>query len=72
MDIWPLLALLAAVWLAIGTIFIRRGIVHAGESFSALVITMFASVLIYLLAVTSVSEWNKIWSLLSCKYSATS
>ncbi len=63
MDIGPILALLAAVWLALGIIFIRRGVAHAGDSFSALVITMFAGILIYSLAVTFVSEWDKVWSI---------
>ncbi len=63
MEIGLVLALLTAVFLAMSAIFIRRGVAHAGESFSALVITLFANIFIFSLVITFTAEWNKIWAL---------
>ena len=63
MDIGPILALLTAVTFAMFAIFIRRGVAHVGESFSALVVTVFTSTILFLLVVTFSSEWNKVWSI---------
>ena len=63
MDIGLVFAFLTAVFLAMGTIFLRRGVVRAGESFSALAVTVFINTIILLLVVTLSSEWNKVWSI---------
>lgn len=63
MEIGPILALLTAVSFAMSAIFLRRGVAHAGESFSALVITTLTNVFIFSLVVTFASEWSKVWSL---------
>ncbi len=63
MEIGLILAVLAAVCLALGTIFARRGMAYTRESFSVLVITLSVNIIIFSLAVTYTAEWNKIWSL---------
>ncbi len=63
MDIGLVFAFLTAVCFAIAAIFIRRGVTHARESFSALVVTVFTTTILFLLVVTFSSEWNKVWSI---------
>jgi drug/metabolite transporter (DMT)-like permease len=63
MEPGPILALLTAVFYAMNAIFTRRGVTRTGESFSALAIAMVADVIIFSLAVTIVSDWNKVWSI---------
>ncbi len=60
MEIGPVLALATAICYAIAVIFIRRGVVHANESFSGLVIILFSNTLIFSLAVSFTSDWDKI------------
>lgn len=60
MEIGPVFALATAVCYAIAAIFLRRGLVQTNESFSALVIVGFFNALIFSLAVTFASDWDKI------------
>ncbi len=63
MEIGLIFALLTAISFAMTSVFLRRGMFRAGESFSALVITVFIGTLYFSLAVTFTGEWNKVWSL---------
>ncbi len=63
MDIGLVLALLSATSFAMATILLRRGMAGSGESFSAVVITLFTSMLIFSLTTVFTGDWYKIWSL---------
>jgi len=63
MEIGLIFALLTAVSFAMSSIFLRKGMFRVGESFSALVITVFIGTIYFSLAVTFTGEWNKVWSL---------
>jgi drug/metabolite transporter (DMT)-like permease len=63
MEIGLIFAILTAASFAMGTIFIRRGMSQTGESFSALVITVFIGTIYFSLAVTLNGDWNKVFSI---------
>lgn len=63
MEIGLVFALLTAVSFALSTIFLRRGVSRAGESFSAVVISVFIGTFFFLLVVAFTGEWSTIWTL---------
>ena len=62
-EIGPILALLTAVVFATAQIFVRRGVSRTGESFTAVIISIFMGILFFSLAMLYTAEWDKIWSL---------
>ena len=63
MEIGLIFALLVAVVFGANSVFLRRGLLKAGESYSAVVITLFIGVLLFLLMITFTMQWDKVWSL---------
>ncbi len=63
MEIGLIFAFLTAVSFAMSTIFLRRGISQAGESFTAVVVTVFTGTILFSLVMLFIADWDKIWSL---------
>jgi len=56
-------ALLAALSFAGSTVFIKRGVHHAGESFSGVFVSVFLGTLLFSFLMLFTGEWGKLWSL---------
>lgn len=63
MEIGLIFALLAAVGLALTTVFLRRGTLHTGESFTAVIISIFIGAIFSLCLMLFTADWDKLWSL---------
>ncbi len=63
MEIGLILALLSAVCFAGSSIFLRKGTVQAGESTTAVIITVFLGAFFFLFILLFTAQWDKLWSL---------
>jgi drug/metabolite transporter (DMT)-like permease len=63
MEIGLIFALLSAVALALTTVFLRRGTFRTGESFTAVIISIFIGTIFSLCLVLFTADWDKLWSL---------
>ena len=63
MDIGLIFAILAAVSFAGNMVYIRKGTLQAGESFTAMTVGVFVGTLLFALSLTFSSGWEKLWSL---------
>jgi len=63
MDIGLVFALLSAVGFAVSTVFTRKGVARAGESFTAVAISVFIGVPFFAATASLSGEWSKLWSL---------
>jgi len=62
-EIGPILAILTAVVFAVAQIFLKKGVSRTGESFTAVITSIFLGALFFSVAVLFTAEWDKIWSL---------
>ena len=62
MEIGLIFALLAAVGLALGTVFVRKGSFRVGESFTSVAISIFIGVTFFLLVMLFTADWDKLRS----------
>ena len=63
MDTGLIFGILAAIMLAAGIVLIRKGSVRAGESFTAVFISVVLGIPFFLIAVAFTGEWNKLWDI---------
>ncbi len=63
MEIGLILALLVAVLFGASDVFVRRGVLKTGESYTAVLIGLFIGVLLALLMITFTMQWDKVWVL---------
>ncbi len=63
MEIGIVFALLAPVLFAAGDIFLRRGVLKAGESYTAVLVSLLIGVLFFSLLITFTEQWNIVRSL---------
>ena len=63
MDIGLIFALLAAAGFAGNLVFVRRGTLQAGESFTAMTVGVFVGTLFFALSLTFNWGWEELWSL---------
>ena len=63
MDIGLIFALLAAVSFSGHLVFVRKGVFQTGESFTAILITVFLGTLFFALLLIFSSGWDKLWTL---------
>lgn len=63
MEIGIVFALLSAVFFGASDIFLRRGVLKAGEPYTAVLISLFTGVLLFLLVIAFTAQWGKVWSL---------
>ncbi|MFC2067167.1 DMT family transporter [Chloroflexota bacterium] len=63
MQIGPILAIMAAMSFAMGQVIVRRGVSRTGESFSAVLVGLFAGTFLFAFVLFFTGDWHKIWSL---------
>lgn len=63
MEIGLIFAILSAVCLALGTVFVRKGSFQVGESFTSVAISIFIGVIFFLFVMLFAADWDKLSSL---------
>ena len=63
MEIGLIFALMVAVSFGASDIFARRGVLKAGESYTAVLIGLLVGVILFSLMITFTAQWDKVWSL---------
>lgn len=62
MELGLIFALLSAVGFAASAVFVRKGVYQAGESFSAVPITIFVGTIFFSVSLLFTAGWSKVWS----------
>ncbi len=65
MEIGLVFAILVAVSFGASDIFVRRGMLKAGESYTAVFIGLLIGIILFPLMISFNAEWDKVWSLSS-------
>lgn len=65
MEIGLVFAILVAIFFGASDIFIRRGMIKAGESYTAVFIGLLIGIILFPLMISFNAEWDKVWSLSS-------
>ncbi len=63
MEIGLIFALLTTASFAISAISVRRGVYRAGESFTAVVISLFIGTLLFSIIMLFTADWDSVWSI---------
>ena len=63
MEIGLVFAVLTAVSFGLSDIFARRGVLRAGESYTAVLISLFIGILLFSLIITVRVQWDILWSI---------
>ena len=63
MELGLILSILAALGFALASVFVRRGTVRAGESFTAVSISVFLGTVLFLLFIMFTAKWNAFLSI---------